>query len=132
MRVLADSSVWIDFLRQPRGKTPALEKAIRDGRAAICAVVWVELWSGVRSKAEELALQEMRELCVSLEMDAVTWKRAAELSRVALRHGLNCPLADVLIVACAKRHGAELLYRDQHIDQLLALAAKPGAKDRTK
>jgi predicted nucleic acid-binding protein len=132
MMVLVDSSVWIDFLRQAQGKMAALEKAIHDGRAAICPVVWVELWSGVRSKAEELALQEMRELCVSLEVDAVTWKRAADLSRVALRHGLNCPLADVLVVACAKRHGAELLYRDQHIDQLLALAADPGAKDRTK
>jgi predicted nucleic acid-binding protein len=121
MMVLVDSSVWIDFLRQGQGDLRALEMAIRDGRAAMCPVVWVELWSGVRSKAEESALKEMRALCVSLELDALTWKRAADLSRIALRHGLNCPLADVLIVACAKRHGAELLHRDKHIGQLLAL-----------
>ena len=127
MIVLVDSSVWIDFLRQPQGNMPALEAAIRSGRAAICPVVWVELWSGVRGKAEESALKEMRGLCLSLEVDAMTWQRAADLSRAALRHGLNCPLADVLMVACARRHGAELLYRDKHIDQLLALAAEPKA-----
>jgi predicted nucleic acid-binding protein len=31
------------------------------------------------------------------------------------------PLADILIVACARRHGAELLHLDKHIDALLAL-----------
>ena len=54
------------------------------------------------------------------------------MGRVAQQQGLACPLADVLIVACAKRHGAELLFRDQHIDQLLALAVAPGAKGGTK
>jgi tRNA(fMet)-specific endonuclease VapC len=128
MIVLVDSSVWIDFLRQPQGHMAALERVLREGRAAICPVIWVELWSGVRSKSEESALKSMRGLCLSLEVDAVTWKRAADLSRVALRQGLTCPLADVLIVACAKRHGAELLHRDKHIDQLLVLAADTGAK----
>jgi predicted nucleic acid-binding protein len=128
MIALVDSSVWIDFLRQPPGNVPELELALREGRAAICPVVWVELWSGVRGKLEEAALQEMRGLCMALEMDTVTWQRAAELNRVAVRNGVNCPLADVLIVACAIRHGATVLHRDKHIGTLLALAAASGAK----
>lgn len=128
MIVLADSSVWIDFLRQAPGNVPELELALREGRAAICPVVWVELWSGVRGKAEAAALQEMRGLCLPLEIDAAAWQRAADLNRAAVLNGLNCPLADVLIVACASRHGAGVLHRDKHIGALLALAADPGAR----
>ncbi len=120
MIVLVDSSVWIDFLRPARSNLTELERVLREGRAAICPVIWVELWRGARGKSEESALQEMRRLCLSLEVDTATWNHAAELSRVALRNGLSCPLADVLIVACARRHGAELMHRDKHIEALLA------------
>ncbi|MCU0781572.1 MAG: PIN domain-containing protein [Akkermansiaceae bacterium] len=128
MIALVDTSVWIDFLRQPAGSVPELELALREGRAALCPVVWVELWSGARGKAEEAILLEMRALCLPLEMDAATWQRAAELNRAAARNGVSCPLADVLIVACAMCHGTILLHRDKHIDTLLALAAPPGAE----
>lgn len=126
MIVLVDSSVWIDFLRPARGDLTDLERAIRDGRAAICPVIWLELWRGARGKSEESALQEMRRLSLSLEVDHQTWTHAAELSRVAMQNGLNCPLADVLIVACARRHGVELMHRDKHIEALLALYVPPG------
>lgn len=126
MIVLIDSSVWIDFLRPTRGDHSDLEKVLREGRAAICPVIWLELWRGARSKAEEAALQEMRQLSLFLEVDHETWTHAAELSRVALQNGLNCPLADVLIVACARRHGVQLMHRDKHIEALLALFGPPG------
>ena len=128
MIALVDTSLWIDFLRQPPGNAPELEKAIREGYAAICPVVWVELWSGVRGKMEEAALLEMRGLCLSLEMEPAAWNHASDLNRAAVLNGLNCPLADVLIVACAMRHRATVLHRDKHIASLLTLAAGPRAK----
>ena len=126
MIVLVDSSVWIDFLRPMRSDLSDLESVIREGRAAICPVIWLELWRGTRSKAEEAALNEMRRLSLSLEVDHETWTQAAGLSRVALQNGLNCPLADVLIVACARRHGVKLMHRDKHIEALLGLCGPPG------
>jgi len=56
MIVLVDSSVWIDFLRPTRSDLSDLERVIREGRAAICPVIWLELWRGTRSKTEEAAL----------------------------------------------------------------------------
>jgi len=35
-------------------------------------------------------------------------------ARACLRSGLNVPFGDVLVYACAKRHGVELLERDRH------------------
>jgi len=127
MIVLVDSSIWIDFLRPARDDLTDLKRVIREGRAAICPVIWVELWRGTRSKSEESALLEMRRLSLSLEVDAETWTHAAKFSRVAVQNGLNCPLADVLIVACARRHGVKLMHRDKHMEALLALCGPPGA-----
>ena len=70
----------------------------------------------------------MRRLSVSLEVDPETWALAAGLSRAALQNGLNCPLADVLIEACARRHGALLMHRDKHIGALLGLDDPPGSR----
>ncbi|WP_166443100.1 PIN domain-containing protein [Phragmitibacter flavus] len=121
MKVLIDSSTWIDFFREGDARHPEVGEALWSQRAVLCSVVWVELWSGVRSKREEAVLTNLRECCGWLEIDVETWRITAELRRAARRKGLNCPLADVLIVACAKRHGAVLMHRDKHFEKLLQL-----------
>lgn len=121
MKVLVDSSVWIDFLRNPEGVTPELAAALRQGKAVICPIVWVELSSGIRGKREESVFQKILNACPSLEIDEEVWRSAAGLARESKKSGLNCPLADVLIVACARRHGAEVMHRDKHIAALMTL-----------
>lgn len=121
MKVLIDSSIWIDFLRDGETRHAELAAAMRAGRASLCEPVWVELWSGTRGKREEKILNQMRDCCDWLEVDAGTWRIAADLKRSARRTGLNCPLANVLIAACAKRHGASLMHRDKHFDALMKL-----------
>jgi predicted nucleic acid-binding protein len=132
MNVLIDSSAWIAFLREGRVRHPDVAAALEAGTAMLCPVVWLELWAGVRGKREEAVLMNIRETCGWLEINASVWEQATAMGRVAQQRGLTCPLADLLIVACAKRHGAELLHRDKHIDQLLALAVAPPNKGRTK
>lgn len=122
MKVLVDSSIWVDFLRNPEGGSPELADAIRSGRAVICPVVWVEICSGIKGKREVEVFRQAMELCPSLEMDDEAWRTAAALGRMAKKAGLNCPLADVLIAACARRHGADLMHRDKHLAALVKLA----------
>jgi predicted nucleic acid-binding protein len=81
----------------------------------------VEICSGIKGKREEAVFRQAMELCPSLEMDEEAWRCAAAMGRAAKKAGLNCPLADVLIAACAKRHGADLLHRDKHLTALLSL-----------
>ena len=122
MKVLIDSSTWIDFLRDGEAKHLEVAAAIRSRRAYLCQPVWVELWSEMRGKREEVVLTHLRDCCEWLEIDAETWHLTADLRRAARRMGLNCPLADVLIVACAKRHGASLMHRDKHFEALMNLS----------
>jgi predicted nucleic acid-binding protein len=121
MKVLIDSSCWIDFLRDGAVKQHRITDAIRNQSAVLCPVIWVELSSGLKGKRERQTLANIKEVCGWLDIDNRTWNMAADLRRLARQKGLNCPLADVLVVACAKRHGAEVLHRDKHFDALLKL-----------
>ena len=67
------------------------------------------------------ALEELRGLSVWLEIDSKVWEEANVLGQKAKRSGLNCPMSDVLINACAKRYDAALIYRDRHFDALRKL-----------
>ena len=118
MKVLVDSSVWIPFLRGHSELPKEVSVAMSEGSAQLCTVVCGEIFRGVRGTREERIAKELSALCTSLPMDDKAWEEAARLGQVATQSGLNCPLADVLIVACAKRHGAALVHNDKHFEAL--------------
>ena len=113
--VLIDSSVWVAV---SRGGDEALKQEVADllnaGRAAMTWPVWVELYQGAGGKREEKAVNDWREICQWLKFDEACWTRSALTARSCLRAGVNVPFGDVLIHACAKCHGVELLERDRH------------------
>ena len=76
--------------------------------------VWLELYQGIRGKREEARLAESRRACIWLEFDAACWTEAASCARTCIRAGVNVPFGDILVHACATRHGLELLERDRH------------------
>jgi predicted nucleic acid-binding protein len=121
--VLIDSSAWIGFLRDSRISTVAdqVEHCLKAHSAALCPVAWMELHRSAQGKRELAELENLRQICLWLEIDSVAWEAAAELSRKARMKGLNCPMADVLIAACAKRHGVALLHQDKHLVALMKL-----------
>jgi predicted nucleic acid-binding protein len=114
--VLIDSSAWVEAGR-PSGEpgiVARVEWLISSGFAAMTERVWLELYQGARGKREEEQLARWRSLCVWLNFDAVCWQQAAKIARTCLRSGVNVPFADVLVDACARRYGVELLERDRH------------------
>lgn len=117
--VLIDSSVWVDV---SRGGDESLKqevaKLLGAGLGAMTWPIWVELYQGARGKREEKALNDWREVCLWLEFDEACWTEAAVMARNCLRAGVNVPFGDVLIAACAKRHGVELLERGRHFTMI--------------
>jgi len=114
--VLVDSSAWIEAARQ--GGDPKIAEQVGElllsDRAAMTEPTWLELYQGIRGKREESRLAETKRACAWLSFDDLCWKEAARISRTCLRSGLNVPFGDVLVQACANRHGVELLERDRH------------------
>lgn len=114
--ILIDSSVWVEVSR--KGGDETLKKEVGDllegGDCAMAWPVWLELHQGARGRREEENLRGWRELSAWLDFDDECWMTAAEIGRGCLRAGVNVPSGDILIFACARRHGAELLERDRH------------------
>ena len=120
---LVDSSAWVEAGR-PGGDPETVSRLadlISSGLAAMTAPVWMELYQGIRGKREEARLEMTRSLCVWLEFDPECWQEAAKVARICLRSGVNVPFGDVLVSACARRHGVELLERDRHF-AMIAIA----------
>jgi len=69
-------------------------------------------------------LARWRKLSVWLEFDAACWQQAAKTARACLRSGVNVPFGDVLVDACARRHGVELLEKDRHFAMIAGALGK--------
>jgi predicted nucleic acid-binding protein len=108
--ILVDSSSWIHFLR-PSGDPVVrgrVEAALTAGEACWCPLVRLELWNGAAGDRDRRILRDFESVLPDLAMDDAVWTRARELARRARAAGVSVPATDLLIAACARRHGAEL------------------------
>jgi predicted nucleic acid-binding protein len=124
--VLIDTSAWIEASRR-NGDTALRDEIamlLQEERAAMTWPVWVELFQGAKGRREEESLRGWRETSRWLEFDEACWTEAASTARACLLAGVNVPFGDLLISACATRHGVELLERDRHF--ALIRSAKTG------
>ena len=123
MPVLVDSSLWVHQLR--KGGEPAkrdrVNALLERGEAAWCPVVRLELWRGVTNEAERKTLRRYAALLPDYEVSAEVWNRSIRLADRGRAAGVTVPLADLLILACARVHGLEVAHDDTHFDELARL-----------
>jgi predicted nucleic acid-binding protein len=115
---LVDTSSWIEQLR--RDGDPAVrarvEALLVAGEAAWCPIVELELWNGARGDREITVIQQMAQILVSLDIDRDVWSTANAMARSSRERGVTVPATDILVAACAKRHGVRLEHHDRHFD----------------
>ena len=121
--VLVDSSLWVHQLRRsgdPAGRE-RVNSLLRNGLAAWCPVVRLELWRGVTNDAERKTLRVYESRLPDYDITTAVWDRATRLADRGRATGLTTPIADLLIFACAKVHGLDLAHDDAHFTQLEGL-----------
>lgn len=91
---------------------------MRVGEACWCPIVQLELWNGARGGSEQGVLRRFAAVLPDLPMDATVWSAAYNLARRARAGGVTVPAADVVIAACAHRHGAALESADKDFELL--------------
>ena len=118
--ILIDTSSWIHFLRPDGDPTirDRVQAALRAGEACWCPVVQLELWNGARGGPERRGLRHFAAVLPDLPIDANVWSAAYNLARRTRARGVTVPAADVLIAACAHRHGAALESADKDFERL--------------
>ena len=121
--ILVDSSSWIHFLR-PTGD-PAVRarvaNALKNGDACWCPMVRLELWNGVAANRDQKILRDFEAVLPELTIDDEVWAGARQLAQRARSAGISVPATDILIAACARRHGADLETADSDFEQLAAV-----------
>ena len=121
--VLLDTSMWIDALRidgRPEVRRRVDELLAAD-EAVWCDMVRLELWNGARGVREHQELHYLESVILCLETDQEVWRESRDLARRARARGLTIGAPDLLIVACAKRHGVSVESRDAQLERLASL-----------
>jgi predicted nucleic acid-binding protein len=120
---LVDTSMWTCTLR--RSGDPASRQRVlglmRTGKAAWCDAIRLELWRGVGSEQDRDILHRLQADIRSLPISDQTWESACRLADLGRRKGLQFPSQDLIIFSCANQHGAEIVTRDRHFEQLAKL-----------
>ncbi len=121
MRVLPDTSIWIDYFRGIEPAASELGRLLADEPPSICGPVLAELVAGTPAAQREdvwLALASLP--FVDLGRDA--WTASGELAHELRRRGTSVPLLDLLIAVAAMRAGAALWTRDADFERIAEAA----------
>jgi len=118
-QVLVDTCAWIDFLRQPQGTLgDQVVVLLANDEAAMCGVTQAELLQGAKGRKEQAQLDFLLANVACLEITAADWLGAGLALRETRAQGLQIPLTDALIAACARRNRVAVLTLDRHFQHL--------------
>lgn len=123
MRVLVDTSVWVDFLNGfSSPASDALAELLRgDDDVCTCGIVVAEVFQGLRREDGRETIRRSFEDLMFLEPSSLrSYLRAAELYRALRQRGLAVrSTIDCIIAALAEETGSALLARDRDLDAIL-------------
>ena len=136
MRVLVDTSVWVDFFNgHPSKEAEVLARLIWEGADLLtCGLVVSEVLQGLRKAKSLLTIERhFREMEWLTPKEPETYIEAADLFRRLRARGLTIrSTIDCVIASLAAHHNALILSKDRDLtliveSKLLALRAMPVA-----
>ncbi len=117
MTVLADTSIWVDFLRGgDLDVGSVLDGLLAAEEVVMCGPVAAELFAGTAVRAPELwsLLAGLR----WVELGRAEWRQVGEASSALRRRGATVPLTDLVIAVAALAADASLWSRDSDFDRV--------------
>jgi predicted nucleic acid-binding protein len=119
--VLADTSVWVDYLRHGRdGDARGLDPLLASGEVVVCGPVVAELLAGTAERQRG----ELWQLLSGLDwadLGRPEWRRIGEVAADLRAAGSSVPLTDIEIAVAAVAVGARLWSGDGDFDQIAAV-----------
>jgi len=116
MKVLVDSSVWIDFFNgHDTAQTLTLEQGIRNrDDLCCCGFVVTEVLQGIRDEKQFTTTRQQFENLIYLDDDRSTFELGATIYRELRRKGITIRNSiDCLIAATVLQHGVNFLENDR-------------------
>ena len=122
MRVLVDTSVWIEFFKANSSVSNNLELLLIEGSVEICGVVLFELLQGIKSESEKLKIKEILLNLPYVEINQNIWQKSAEISLNIKKKGYTIPFSDILIGTLAMENNFSVFTLDRHFELIPELA----------
>jgi predicted nucleic acid-binding protein len=116
MKVLVDSTVWIDFFDgRDTAQTEKLELCIRDrDDLCCCGFVVAEVLQGIREEKQFTTTRQQFENLIYLDDDRSTFELGATIYRELRRQGITIRNSiDCLIAATVIQQGVNFLENDR-------------------
>ncbi|MEX0682437.1 MAG: PIN domain-containing protein [Dehalococcoidia bacterium] len=119
--IIADSTVWIDFIRDPdTGHGALLRDLLRERRLALVGVVLAEVLRGLNPENTQ-EVQDLLDFVPFIEMTRTTWRLSGEIAQALDLKGQRLPMADIFIAARALEGDHEVFTRDKHFQRIPGL-----------
>jgi len=117
-KILADTSVWIEFFKKDSEIGDKLSSLLAEGSVTICGIVIFELLQGIKSdKEKSIILNAISELPY-IEMNKALWEKSATLSSTLRKKGIAIPLSDILIAAISLEYDLSIFTLDRHFENM--------------
>jgi predicted nucleic acid-binding protein len=116
--VLADTSIWIEYLRHgATGKGARIDALLEGGELLLCGPVAAEIFAGV-PQASRATLWETFLALPWAELGREEWRSVGETATELRRRGQSPPLTDIAIGVAAARAGAQLWTADGDFERI--------------
>lgn len=121
--VLADSSFYIQLMREGRDPLRALALAAATRDLAVCGIVRCEVGRALRPMERLHRFQKVWDMMLNVPTDHRLWDAVESTAWKLDRAGVVLPLTDLVIACCAQRIGAVVLTFDLHFSRIPGVRA---------
>ena len=121
--VLADSSYYIQALREGWDPLRSLALAAATRDLVVCGVVRCEVGRGLRKARIRARFQAAWDVMINVPADERLWAEVEILAWDLDRKGTVLPVTDLVIACSARRVGAVVLTFDRHFSSIPGIRA---------
>lgn len=125
MRIVIDSSVYIDWMKHKQPFISRLRPLLERDALFTCGIIRCEVLRGIVPDAERSRMEELFALSVEVVTDHAFWDGVWQLGWSMDRKGIVLPLTDLAIAYMAIRHDALLITLDKHFDHIPGINVAP-------
>lgn len=124
MKVLADTSIWVDYLRHgSQGSAKHLQDLLVQDDVVVCGPVVAELLGGT-SAVDRYALWRVLQSLPWAPLDQAEWRRVGEVTALLRDRGLTVPLSNIEIAVAAAAVGASIWSRDSDFERVARVVSE--------
>ena len=118
MKVIVDTSIWIEYLKSNHEIAPGLDEGLLAGNIFMVGPVVSELLQGAKTENDYQALSSNIDGVPFINAEFADWQLAGKLSFKMKKIGVAIAITDCVIAAIAINNGAVVYTLDQDLQSI--------------